>query len=215
MPVLQVLCFYIHVCLFPARSGIRIHAFFSPLIPIPVVYKVYGIMFCQQCGKSNPNGVRFCENCGTPLQPVPVQPVPHPVYQQPPPVYQQQPVYQQPAYQQVPPVMPRGEIRSPGIAGVLSFLCCGLGQLYNGESLKGAGLFIGAIIASAIFNVLGFIVVVYAIYDAFTTAKKINQGQVPFSGKSILFWPVIILYILLIIVAVMALGLLASGMGGF
>ena len=158
-------------------------------------------MFCQQCGKTNPDGARFCDNCGAPIQHVP------------PPVYQQQPVYQQ--MPPVQPVMQRGQIRSPGIAGVLSFLCCGLGQLYNGETLKGIGLFIGAIIASAIFNILGFIVVLYAIYDAFTTAKKINEGQVPFSGKSILFWPVIILYIILIIVAVMFLGIFASGLGGY
>jgi TM2 domain-containing membrane protein YozV len=108
--------------------------------------------------------------------------------------------------------MPRGDIRSPGIAGFLSFVCSGLGQLYNGETLKGVGLFIGLIIVSAIFNILGIIVVVYAIYDAFTTAKKINEGQVPFSGKSILFWPVIVLYIILIIIVVLVFGLLASSM---
>ncbi|NLD57359.1 MAG: zinc ribbon domain-containing protein, partial [Methanomicrobiales archaeon] len=91
-------------------------------------------MFCQKCGKSNPDHARFCENCGAPLQQVPPQ-----VYQQPAPAYPQQPVYQQPVYQQ--PVypqaqqfIPRGAIRSPGIAGVLSFVCCGLGQLYNGET---------------------------------------------------------------------------------
>jgi TM2 domain-containing membrane protein YozV len=174
-------------------------------------------MFCQQCGKSNQNGARFCDSCGAPLPTVPVQQVPPPAYQQP--VYAPQPVYQQaPAYQPMPPVqpvMPGGQARSPGIAGVLSFLCCGLGQLYNGETLKGAALFIGAIIASIIFNILGFLVVLFSIFDAFTTAKKINQGLVPFTGKSILFWPVIILYIILIIVAVMFLGVLASGLGSF
>ena len=173
-------------------------------------------MFCQQCGKSNLDNARFCDSCGASLQPVPFQQVPPPVYQQP--VYQPQPVYQQapvyPPMSPVQPVMPRGDLRSPGIAGVLSFLCCGLGQLYNGETLKGAGLFVGAIIASVIFNILGFIVVLYSIYDAFTTAKKINEGQVAFTGKSILFWPLIILYIIIIIVAVLFLGVLASGLGG-
>jgi len=172
-------------------------------------------MFCQQCGKYNSDGARFCDSCGASLQQAPVQQVPPPVYQQPPPppVYQQQPVYQQMPPAQ--PVFQQGPLRSPGIAGVLSFVCCGLGQLYNGETLKGAGLFVGAIIASAIFNLLGFIVVLFAIYDAFTTAKKINAGQVPFSGKSVLFWPVVILYIILIIVAVLFLGVLASGLGGY
>jgi hypothetical protein len=193
-------------------------------------------MFCQQCGKSNQGNARFCDSCGAPLQPVPVQQPPPPAYQPVEPVYQQpvyppappvqqpppppyqpaEPVYQQPAYPQAPPVQqfaPRGESRSPGIAGVLSLVCSGLGQLYNGETLKGVGLFIGFIIASAIFNILGFIVVGYAIYDAFTTAKKINEGLVPFSGKSVLFWPVVILYIILIIIVILVFGLLASGIG--
>jgi len=164
-------------------------------------------MFCQQCGKANPDGARFCDNCGTPIQQASVPQPPPPVYSPAQPAYPQ-PVYPQPAM--APPFIPRGEIRSPGIAGVLSFLCCGLGQLYNGETLKGIGLFIGAIIASLIFPLLGLIVVIFAIYDAYTTAKKINQGQVPFSGKSVLFWPVVILYIILIIVAILFLGLLAS-----
>lgn len=178
-------------------------------LPLPVVlllfYEEKSTMFCQKCGKSNPDHARFCENCGAPLQQAPPQ-----VYQQPVPAYQQQPVYQPPAYQQAPPAIPRGAIRSPGIAGVLSFVCCGLGQLYNGETLKGIGLFIAAIIASAIYNFLGFIVVIVAVFDAYSTAKKINEGQVGFSGKSILFWPVIILYVLLIIVAVVAFGIYAS-----
>ena len=168
-------------------------------------------MFCQQRGKPNQAGSKFCDNCGALLQPVPV-PQGQPVYQQAPPVYQQ-PVYPQPAF---PPVLPQGELRSPGIAGVLSFLCCGLGQLYNGETLKGIGLFLGAIVASIIFNILGFIVVCYSIFDAFSTAKKINGRQVPFTGKSALFWPVVILYILLIIATILLLmGLVAGGLGGF
>ncbi len=183
-------------------------------------------MFCQQCGKYNPDGARFCDSCGASLQQAPVQQVPPPVYQQPPPVYpppppvyQPQPVYQQaPAYQQ----MPRPSRASPGeICGVRELPVSSRSsaavsdELYNGETLKGAGLFVGAIIASAIFNLLGFIVVLFAIYDAFTTAKKINAGQVPFTGKSVLFWPVIILYIILIIVAVLFLGVLASGLSGY
>ena len=114
--------------------------------------------------------------------------------------------------QQVPsPVYQRGAVRIPGIASLLLFLCCGLGQLYSGETLKGAGLFAGAIIASVIFNILGFFVVLFAIYDAFTTAKKINAGEVAFTGKSILFWQVITL----IIVAILFLGVLASGLSSY
>jgi len=111
--------------------------------------------------------------------------------------------------------MPRTATRSTVAAGVLSLLCCGLGQLYNGQTLKGVALFSGAIIASRVYNLLGIIIIFFAIFDASTTATKINHGKVPFNGKSILFWPVVILYIILIIVVILFVGTLAAGLESF
>ena len=134
--------------------------------------------------------------------------------QQPPGEYQPQP----PVYQPPPPVpsgIPRTVIRRPLTSGILSLLCCGLGQLYNGQTLKGVALFFGAIIASQVYNLLGIIIILFAIFDASTTATKINQGKVPFNGKSILFWPVVILLIILIIVVILFVGILAAGLESF
>ncbi|MEI8330903.1 MAG: hypothetical protein WCF90_04520 [Methanomicrobiales archaeon] len=49
----------------------------------------------------------------------------------------------------------------------------------------------------------------------FTTVKKINAGEVVFPGKGILFWPVVILYLIMIIVAILFLGIIASGLDSY
>jgi TM2 domain-containing membrane protein YozV len=68
------------------------------------------------------------------------------------------------------------------VAAVLSFLIPGLGQIYNGQILKGLVIVVVQIINAALTNVLiGFItypiVLVYAVYDAYRTAERINAGQ--------------------------------------
>ena len=75
-------------------------------------------------------------------------------------------------------------VKDPGIAAVLSCLCTGLGQIYNGELLKGIVL-----MCIQVFNVLlmflliGFItfpaVWIYVIWDAHETAKKSNAEAQP------------------------------------
>jgi uncharacterized membrane protein YidH (DUF202 family) len=119
--------------------------------------------------------------------------------------------------------------RNPWIAAILSFLFVGWGQWYNGKTWDGLKFF-GAVIAiyilafvfkdiavnpsfsilnilTIILYIIGLGIVIYGMYDAFTTAEKINRGEESFSGKSGLFWlPValIVLAILVIILAVMA-----------
>ena len=80
---------------------------------------------------------------------------------------------QGPAYQQ----------KNPGIAAVLSALWVGLGQIYNGEIVKGIILIIAYIISVCLTIILiGFITTpilwIFGIYDAYNTAKKINAGEV-------------------------------------
>ncbi len=63
---------------------------------------------------------------------------------------------------------------------MLSFLIPGLGQMYNGEIGKGILFLILAFVFAALMIVLiGFILYpilwLYGIYDAYNTAKKINQ----------------------------------------
>ncbi len=76
-----------------------------------------------------------------------------------------------------------GEKKSPGIAAVLSFLFTGLGQIYNGQIGKGiVFVIVGIIFAITIIFLVGFVLYpifwIYNIYDAYHTAKGINEGSV-------------------------------------
>lgn len=71
--------------------------------------------------------------------------------------------------------------KSAGLAAVLSFLIVGLGQVYLGLIKKGIILFILAIVAGILMSVvvgwiLWLIVWGYAVYDAYNSAQKINEG---------------------------------------
>ena len=121
-------------------------------------------MFCPSCGKEVQTGASFCPSCGKSLlvQGAPVGGVP---------IAQPQPLTQ--------PIQKKNE----GLAAVLSFLFTGLGQIYNGQIAKGI-LFVvvGVVFAGLIFVLIGIILYpifwIYNIYDAYTTAKKINAGQI-------------------------------------
>lgn len=79
--------------------------------------------------------------------------------------------------------------KSPGIAGVLSFLWPGLGQIYNGQGLK-AVLFIGAQIMNAFLTffiigfITGFIVWIWAIVDAYQGSLQYNLNRYMYSDGS-------------------------------
>ncbi len=73
--------------------------------------------------------------------------------------------------------------KDEGIAAILSFLFTGLGQIYNGEIGKGlAFIVIGFFIALTALLLIGFLLYpifwIYNIYDAYSTAKKINAGLI-------------------------------------
>jgi len=69
--------------------------------------------------------------------------------------------------------------KNPGVAAVLSFFWCGLGQIYNGEIGKGVLLLIVYIISWwMIFIVIGIvstpILWIYGMIDAYKTAERLN-----------------------------------------
>jgi len=75
------------------------------------------------------------------------------------------------------------QLKNPGLAAVLSFLWTGLGQIYNGQIGKGiAFLIIGIINGLLMFVIIGFITApiwwIFNIYDAYSTANKINTGEI-------------------------------------
>ena len=76
--------------------------------------------------------------------------------------------------------------KNPYIAGFLSFLLIGLGQIYNGDISKGIKLFIVGIVITLLANTLflGFTLLrtipllllrLVSMVDAYNTAKKINN----------------------------------------
>jgi TM2 domain-containing membrane protein YozV len=106
------------------------------------------------------------------------------------------------------------EEKSAGVAAILSFIFTGSGQVYNGDLLRGIGILVGTIIGSFIFLIPGIIVWIYGIYDAYTTAQKMNRGEIPFKPTNVgLVIGFIVVYILIAIAMVffVFLAMLSSG----
>jgi TM2 domain-containing membrane protein YozV len=71
-------------------------------------------------------------------------------------------------------------MKNPGLAAVLSFFYCGLGQIYNGQILKGVLMFAAYSISIILMYLLiGFITTpilwIWGMYDAYKSAEKINR----------------------------------------
>jgi TM2 domain-containing membrane protein YozV len=68
-------------------------------------------------------------------------------------------------------------MKNPGVAAVLSFFVCGLGQIYNGQIGKGLIMMVCYFISWALmFILIGFITTpalwIWGMYDAYRTAGK-------------------------------------------
>jgi TM2 domain-containing membrane protein YozV len=121
-----------------------------------------GAKFCENCGDPVSEGELFCEKCGakidnaTPAQSPPGQP-----------------------QQMTQPSEPPKKVneKNPVLAAILSLIISGVGQIYNGQWKKGILILVVTIIVALLFGLLSLIVVVYAMYDAYTTAQKINNGE--------------------------------------
>jgi len=73
-------------------------------------------------------------------------------------------------------------LKNPGIAAVLSFFWTGVGQIYNGQIMKGLLLILVQLINSALmFILIGFItfplVWIWGIYDAYSVANRMNNSS--------------------------------------
>lgn len=74
-------------------------------------------------------------------------------------------------------------MRNPGIAAVLSFFYTGLGQIYNGQILKGVIFILLQSINVFILSplLIGFITTplfwIYGMWDAYRTAERKNRGS--------------------------------------
>jgi hypothetical protein len=70
--------------------------------------------------------------------------------------------------------------KSAGLAALGSFFFSGLGQVYNGQLRKGVAIFFGTITGVLLFVVPGIIIWIFGVADAWLTAKKMNEGKIPF-----------------------------------
>ena len=73
-------------------------------------------------------------------------------------------------------------MKNSGVAAVLSFFISGLGQIYNGQIIKGLFIVVVQAINLALTVILiGWIpfaiVWVWAIFDAYSVAERINAGR--------------------------------------
>jgi TM2 domain-containing membrane protein YozV len=117
--------------------------------------------FCENCGANVNPGDQFCDSCGASLGAATME---------------QKFTQPEPAAPAKTPAAGQGE-KNPVLAAIL---VCGLGQVYNGSFGKGILILFGTLIGYLIFVIPGIIVLVYGMYDAYMTAKKMNEGQVPF-----------------------------------
>lgn len=75
--------------------------------------------------------------------------------------------------------------KEPLLALILSFFLPGLGQIYNGNTNNGILLIAAAVLSwiltSVCIGIFLFIGIwIYAMYDAYITAEKINRGEISY-----------------------------------
>jgi TM2 domain-containing membrane protein YozV len=137
------------------------------------------VKFCPQCGKSIESDTsKFCDNCGASLD-----------------------------FSRVPEkkemVQEIQEEKSPFLAALCSFFIPGLGQVYDGETAKGVAVFFGTLIGVFIYVIPGLIVWIFGMYDAYSTAKKMNNKEIPFkptkTAHLILFFILVALIVAIVI----------------
>jgi len=155
------------------------------------------MVYCSNCGAEVQATVKFCPNCGRPMS----SSAPPPQPQSPPAQPPNQPYGGGTKYCQhcgavieaAAEICPKCGVRvmeqprvaeplkNPGIAAVLSFLFTGLGQIYNGQIGKGISfILVGIVCLVLVIVLIGFLLYplfwLYNIYDAYTSAKRINAG---------------------------------------
>jgi TM2 domain-containing membrane protein YozV len=136
---------------------------------------------CPHCGKvSGEESPRFCSGCGARMDGTS------------PPGFPGMPSFS-------------GERKNSTIAGFCSSVLPGLGQVYNGEMAKGFALFILALLGLFFLLVPGFLVWLYAMYDAHAVAGKMNTGEIKLRETRILHMVLFIVFAVLVIIVVLVI----------
>lgn len=125
-------------------------------------------VFCVNCGKELDEGTEFCNECGTPVNGQ---------------ITVNNNKNTNPSSKNnVNKTTVTASDKNPVLAAVLSFFIVGLGQIYLGLNKKGIILFVAAVISICLFAILigellFLIIWIYAIYDAYNSAGKLNRGE--------------------------------------
>jgi TM2 domain-containing membrane protein YozV len=98
---------------------------------------------------------------------------------------------------------PVREQKNTTIAGFCSSFLPGLGQVYNGETVKGFVFFFLALAGFGIFLLPGLLVWLYAMYDAYAVAGKMNTGELEFRETRMLHMILFIVFAVIVIVALL------------
>ena len=138
--------------------------------------------FCPECGKPlEVPGARFCSFCGAIVNPA--------------------------AFSSSGIQTPHDQ-KSPILAVACSCFVPGLGQVYNGETGKGFAIFFGTLFGLFVLLIPGLIIWIYGMSSAYSTARKMNNGQIPFSPANtahiILFIVIAVVVAIVIFLAIMA-----------
>lgn len=91
--------------------------------------------------------------------------------------------------------------RDPVHAGMLSLVIPGLGQGYNGRSELGLAIAFGTGFGLLFYMVPGILVWTFGVYNAYTSAQKINQGIIPYKPIMV-HWMFVIVAVALVSFAV-------------
>ena len=112
------------------------------------------------------------------------------------------PLHEEVGHEKHPPDYARleREKKNPVLAAVASVFFAGLGQIYNGQNLKGFLIFFGTIFGVALLILPGLVIWLFGIYDAYVTAKRMKYGKIPYEPANLLF--VILYFVILVVVGV-------------
>jgi TM2 domain-containing membrane protein YozV len=126
---------------------------------------VLKMAFCENCGTQLGENATYCENCGAK------------VGNADPSIATSTSGDQGSTPVQMDQKTDSVQKKNPLIALILSLIITGVGQIYNGQVIKGVILLVVFFIVFVIFWPLALIVWLFGMYDAYTTAGKINNGD--------------------------------------
>lgn len=92
--------------------------------------------------------------------------------------------------------------KDPQVAVFCSSLIPGMGQVYNGEILKGFVFFFGSLCGAFLLLLPGLIVWVYSMYDAHIIAGKMNDGTLEFRQMQTVYMVLFVAVAVFIVIAV-------------